>query len=364
MRRCVLRVILSLLFTACAYAQAALPVNVVHQIDQIVEQAREKDHLPAVSVAIAIHGEVVFKKAFGYADLENNVVATPETLFRTASIAKSMTAVGALELTDQGKLNLDVPIQKYCPAFPEKPWPITTRELLGHLAGIREYQNREIFSTVHYVNTIDGMSFFKNDPLLFEPGTKYAYTTFGYTVVGCVMEGASNEKYFEYMLEHVFRPAGMEHTFVDDVFTIVPHRASGYAFLNGRVINAPLTDSSYKIPGGGLVSTPEDLVKFGSAIMAGKLLKPQTVTEMWTPQKTRDGASTHYGMGWGKAELDGETIYAHSGSQPGTRTSLFVIPSRKMAFALMVNMDNVDAPGLNREIGEVVLKAMPPGRGQ
>src|SRR4051812_32709074 len=272
MRRCLPRVVLSLLFAACAYAQTALPVNVVHQIDQIVEQAREKDHLPALSVAIAMHGEVVFKKAYGYADLENNVAATTETLFRTASVAKPMTAVGALELAEQGKLNLDVPIQRYCPTFPEKPWPITARQLLGHLSGIRAYQNREIFSTVHYANTIDGMSFFKNDPLLFEPGTKYEYSTYGYTVVGCVIEGASNTRYFDYMMEHVFGRAGMEHTVVDDVYTIIPRRARGYTNLNGRVINAPLMDSSYKIPGGGLLSTAEDLVKFANAIMAGKLL--------------------------------------------------------------------------------------------
>ncbi len=282
-------VILSLFFSAIAYAQSSLPAAVVHQIDQVVEQAREKDHIPAVSIAVAERGVVVLKKAYGVADLENNVPATTESLFRTASIAKSMTAVGALQLVEEGKLNLDVPIQKYCPAFPEKPWPITTHELLSHTSGIREYQNQEIFSTVHYVNMIDGMSFFKNDPLLFEPGTKYAYTTFGYTVVGCVMEGASNEKYFDYMSEHVFKPAGMTHTFVDDVYTIVPHRVAGYSFINGRVINAPLMDSSYKLPGGGLVSTPEDLVHFASAVMMDKLLKPHTVNEMWTPTRLKDG---------------------------------------------------------------------------
>ncbi len=333
-----------------------LPAEVVRQIDGVVEQARTSEQLPGLSVAVAVNGQVVFKKAYGWADLENSVPATAESLFRTASVAKPMTAVGAMELVEQGKLDLDAPIQKYCPAFPQKPWTITTRELLGHLSGIRAYQNREIFSTVHYVNTIDGMSFFKDDPLLFEPGTKYSYTTYGYTVVGCVMEGASGEKYPEYMAEHVFKPAGMEHIAVDDVFTIVPHRVAGYEKLNGRVINASLMDSSYKIPGGGYVTTAEDLVKFASAVMLGKLLKPETITAMWTPQKTRDGKDTHYGMGWGKAELDGEVIYAHSGDQPGTRTSLFVIPSRKMAFAVMINMENVDAPELNRSIGKLVVK--------
>ncbi len=357
MRRLFLQCLLWMLMGAMASAQHTLAGSVVKQIDGIVEQARAKEHLPAVSVAVVANGQTIFKKAYGIADLENNLPATTESLFRTASVAKPMTAVGALELVEQGKLNLDAPIQKYCPAFPEKPWPITTRELLGHQSGIRAYENQEIFSTVHYANTIDGMSFFKNDPLLFEPGTKFAYTTYGYTVVGCVIEGASGQHYPEYMAEHVFKPAGMDHVVVDDVYTIVPRRVKGYQNLNGKVINAALMDSSYKIPGGGYVATAEDLARFGSAIMAGKLLKPETVTLMWTPQHTKDGSDTHYGMGWGNAELDGETIYAHSGDQPGTRTSLLVIPGRKMAFALMINMEQVDAPEINRNIAKAVVKA-------
>jgi serine beta-lactamase-like protein LACTB len=356
----IVHIFVLLVALSTALAAQSLSPEVIRQIDAVVEQARASEQLPGVSVAVAVNGQVVFKKAYGWADLENSVPATPESLFRTASVAKPMTAVGALELSEQGKLDLDAPIQKYCPAFPAKPWTITTRQLLGHLSGIRAYQNREIFSTVHYVNTVDGMSFFKDDPLLFEPGTKYAYSTYGYTVVGCVMEGASGERYPEYMAEHVFKPAGMDHIAVDDVFAIVPHRVRGYEKLNGKVINASLMDSSYKIPGGGYVTTAEDLAKFASAVMAGKLLKPETITAMWTPQRTKDGKDTHYGMGWGKADLDGETILAHSGDQPGTRTSLFAIPARKMAFAVMINMENVDAPELNRSIGKLVVKAYGP----
>lgn len=345
-----------LLAMACSALGQALPPEVVHEIDALVEHARVSEQLPAVSVAVASNGQIIFRKAYGLADLENDVPANPESLFRTASVAKPMTAVGALELAEQGKLDLDAPIQKYCPAFPTKPWPITTRELLGHLSGIRAYQNREIYSTVHYVNTVDGMSFFKDDPLLFKPGTRFFYTTFGYTVVGCVIEGASGEKYPEYMAEHVFKPAGMESIAVDDVYTIVPHRVRGYDKLNGKIINMPLNDTSYKIPGGGYVATAEDLVRFGSAVMSGKLLRPETVRAMWTPQKTSDGKPTNYGMGWGKGELDGDTIYAHSGGQPGTRTSLLLIPSRKLAFAVMINLEGVDAPELNRGVARLVLK--------
>ncbi len=351
-----------LLLVACSLAAQSLPSAAIRDIDALIERTRGAKQLPGVSVAIAVNGNLIFKKAYGFADLENSLPATPDSLFRTASVAKPMTAVGALELVEEHKLDLDVPIQKYCPAFPHKPWTITSRELLDHQSGIRAYQNQEMFSTVHYVNVTDGLSAFKDDPLVFEPGTKFLYSTYGYSVLGCVIEGASGEKFPEYMAQHVFAPAGMTHIFVDDVYNIVPHRVSGYDKLEGKVINAPLMDSSYKIPGGGFLATAEDLAKFGSAVMQGKLLRPDTLRLMWTSQKTRDGADTRYGLGWGKADLDGELIWAHSGDQPGTDTSLILIPARKMAFALMINMDKTEAPELNRGIARIAVKAFGPVR--
>lgn len=346
------------LISVPAFGQSSLPPSAAAQIDQIIDKARADQKIPAVSVAIVLKGHTIFRKAYGFADLENNLIATPDTLFRTASIAKPMTAVGALELVERGKLDLDAPIQRYCPQFPEKKWPITTRELLGHLGGIRWYEGKEPESTVHYSSTADGMIIFKNDPLVAPPGEKFTYSTYGYTVVGCVMEGASGEKYPEYMAQHVFRPAGMTHTFVDN-FAIIPHRVRGYEKdENGNVRNAALMDSSYKIPGGGFVSTPEDLVQFANAVMEDRLLKPQSVQMMWTSQKTSDGKLTNYGLGWGLADLDGIRIFAHTGDQQGTSTSIIVMPSRNYASILMTNMAGINAAGINREISSVVVQAM------
>jgi CubicO group peptidase (beta-lactamase class C family) len=173
-----------------------------------------------------------------------------------------------------------------------------------------------------------------------------------------VIEGASGEKYPQYMLDHVFRPAGMTHTFVDD-FSIIPHRASGYEKDKDTeaVRNAGLMDSSYKIPGGGFVSNAEDLVRFADAIMGGKLLKQQSVQMMWTSQKTNDGKETHYGLGWGIAELDGIRIFAHTGGQQGTSTSILVMPSREYASAVMINMQYVEAGEINRAISRIVMEA-------
>src|SRR3954447_10287789 len=201
---------LLLLSCACLAYQSADPTA---GVDAAVREFQAKTQAPAVTVAVAVDGKITYSKAFGMADVENDVKATPETLIRTGSIAKPITAAAAMTLVEAGKLDLDAPVQKYCPAFPQKQWAITTRELLTHPSGIRHYKEGEIESTKHYNSMSDGFTIFAADPLLFEPGTKFSYSTYGYTVAGCVIEGASGEKYFDYVREHVLLPAGMTHTF-------------------------------------------------------------------------------------------------------------------------------------------------------
>jgi CubicO group peptidase (beta-lactamase class C family) len=235
-------------------------------------------------------------------------------------------------------------VQKYCAPFPRKQWPITTRELLSHTAGIRHYHKGEVDNTQHYQHMPDGFAIFAADRLLFKPGTAYSYSTYGYTVVGCVVEGSSGEKFQDYVAEHVLKPAGMTHTFVDDVFEIVPHRARGYQKIDGQVRNAGLMDSSYKIPGGGYVTTAADLVRFAEALMDGRIVKPATLALMWTPLNL-PGVSdkpSHYGLGFGVLMVDGQKYVAHSGSQQGTSTSMAIVPEKHFAVAALANMDGVE----------------------
>jgi serine beta-lactamase-like protein LACTB, mitochondrial len=332
--------LLLLLAVGSALAQQIAKTDLAAQIDAVAAQRLEKQHIPAMTVAVASDGQLVYSKGFGSADLENAVPADADTLIRTGSIAKSITAAAAMTLVEAGKLDLDAPVQKYCPAFPKKNWTITTRQLLTHSSGIRHYKEGEVDSTRHYDSMSAGFAIFAADPLLFEPGTKFNYSTYGYTVVGCVIEGASGEKYFDYLRQHVLVPAGMTHTFVDDVFAIVPHRARGYNVEQGKVQNAGLMDSSYKIPGGGLVSTAADLVRFDSALMDGNLLKPETLAAMWTPTGLptyKDGKPSKYGMGFSVTIFDGQKRISHSGGQQGTSTYMAFFPAKRLAVAAMAN---------------------------
>jgi CubicO group peptidase (beta-lactamase class C family) len=326
-----------------ASAQASSPArDTLKSIDRIVGHELERQGLPGIQVAVGSKGRVVYSHAVGKADIENAVALTSASLIRTGSIAKSISAVAAMTLVEAGKLDLDAPVQTYCKEFPTKPWPITTRELLSHTSGIRHYRGTETENTNHYAKMADGFAIFANDSLLFQPGTHFSYTTYGYTVVGCVIEGASGRPYYDYVREHVLIPAGMTHTIVDDIFAIVPHRARGYHAHGDSLTNAGLMDGSYKIPGGGLVSTAEDLVHFGMALMSAKLLKRETREQMWTPMRVpqlEGGQPSTYGLGFEIVTVNGQKVVSHSGGQQGTTTQLVMIPGKSFAVATMANDD-------------------------
>jgi serine beta-lactamase-like protein LACTB len=331
------------------------------QIEKAASSFMAANSVPGISAAVVQDGELVWSEGFGMADLENFVPATSFTLFRLGSISKPITATAILQLSERGKLDLDAEVQKYCPAFPKKEWPITTRELLGHLGGIRHYNpdgkgDIPEDSAKHFSSMEDSLEIFAGDALVAKPGTKFHYSTYGYTVLGCVLEGAAAEKYMDYVKENVFDPARMAETRDDNFFAIVPHRSRWYHKDKAGVVdNAGVLDSSYKIPGGGLVSSAEDMARFEIAIMANKLLKPATRDLMWTPQKTADGSQNNYALGWGTEKKYGLALVEHTGGQQGTSTSIILVPERHAGIVVLANMDGVNSAALSTEILKIVL---------
>jgi serine beta-lactamase-like protein LACTB len=353
---------------------AVLAPETVKQLDAVITSEQAKLKIPGLSVAVASGGQVRYAKGFGFADLENNVAAKATTLFRTGSVAKLLTATAVMQLIEQGKLELDAPIQKYCQAFPGKNWPVTARQLLGHLAGVRHYKGgrKESYGTELFASIADSLRTFKDEPLLHEPGTKYEYSTYGYSVLGCAIEGASGRSYREYMQEAVFNPVGMALTRLDDQHLIIPNRARGYQLVNvamypplpaalkdqappGTVVNAALHDTSMKVPGGGLLSTAEDLARFVLALKRGALVKPATLEQMWTSQKTKDGKETGYGMGWQVSDNNGMKLVLHTGNQAGSSSYLSFSPDRGIVIVVMSNLQDARLDGIVRGIAQVML---------
>jgi CubicO group peptidase (beta-lactamase class C family) len=352
------------LITTSGSAQAQLSQTEIARLDSVVRAAVEEHQVVGLQVAVGIGDEVAWSSGYGMADLEHESPVTSETRFRTASISKWMTATAAMRLVEQGHLDLDAPVQQYCSAYPEKRWTVTTRNLLMHRAGVRHYwgANREprntpeerahlrelsdqerLWMSVRYTGVIRPLDRFKNDTLLFEPGTQYRYTSFGYRLVGCVLQGAGGAMYAELMDDLVFDPAGMTHTINDDAFAIIPGRARGYTRGDGGDLRrSRFRDVSENLPAGGHLSTATDLVSFALAYNAGRLVTPESIERMTAPPPGVDAGSNYYGFGVGVStaeQLGGRRILQHSGGQNGTRTLLALVPDAGVAVATMTNYE-------------------------
>lgn len=326
-----------------SYAEAPAQTRYAPAIEHarlLMRAMVEASGTPGISVAVGIDGEIVWSEGFGYADAENRVPVWEYTKFRIGSVSKPLTAAALAMLVEQGKLDLDAPVQRYVPSFPEKRWPITTRLVAGHLAGVRHYRDQEFLSKEHYDSVLEGLEIFQDDTLLFEPGTRFSYSSYGWNLISAVIEGASGEDFLSYMRENVFEPLGMLNTVADHTDSIIPHRTRFYdRNRDGRVLNAPFVDNSYKWAGGGFLSTPEDLVRFGLAYLGADFLKPETIELLWSSQRTLDGQETGYGVGWSVAAENGEVRMAsHGGGSVGGRTFLMILPEQKAVVAIVGNM--------------------------
>jgi serine beta-lactamase-like protein LACTB len=300
--------------------------------------------VPGFSVSVAIDGKIVYSEGFGYADLEERVPAWPTTKFRIGSVSKPLTSAALVKLVEEGKLDLDSPVQKYVPSFPDKGAVITPRMLAGHLGGIRHYKDGEPDSQKHYDTVLGGLERFQNDPLVVPPGTKFSYSSYGFNLLSAVIEAASGESFLETEQKLVFTPLGLLHTTADQPAQIIEQRARFYSGTKGKSIqNSQYVDNSYKWAGGGFLSTSEDLVRFGSALLKPGFLKAESLALLFTPQKTKDGNETRYGMGWfiGKSK-SGQKIYEHSGGSVGGSSELIVYPDSHLVVAFICNFSADD----------------------
>jgi serine beta-lactamase-like protein LACTB len=361
-----LAILIALFPGVCAAQNGKLSSGKLAKIDAAVNKFMASTHVPGVSVAVVENGEYEWGQGFGFADLENNVPTSEHTLFRLASISKSLTATAAMQLWERGRLDLDAPVQKYCPSFPQKPWPISTRQVLGHLGGIRHYKSGaqddpEVGNTKHFDDSVQaGLNFFKDDALVAQPGTSFHYSTQGYTLIGCVIEGASGAKYVDFVRQNVLAPAQMEQTQADNRFAIIPYRTRFYEKTeSGTVRNADFLDSSYKIPGGGWLSSAEDMAKFEVAILNDKLVRRTTRDLMWTPLKPSDGSTDTYGLGWTWGDENDHDVASvgHNGGQQGTSTTFAIVPERRAGVVVLTNMEGQPASDLAREILKILVAA-------
>jgi CubicO group peptidase (beta-lactamase class C family) len=352
-----LLVIVSLLASVSAVTQSRLA-----DVERLAAEGHKESGAPGMSIAVAAGNRLVWSQGFGLADAENDVPARANTVYRIASISKPIAATAVMQLAERGRVNIDDPVQKYVRTFPPKgDQTVTVRHLLTHTSGIRHYRAAgEMESRDRYESIEDALRIFKDDPLLFAPGTKYSYSTYGYNVLAGVVEATSGLAFETYLRTHVWAPAGMSATYFDHVGAIIPHRARQYVREGRTLMNAPYADLSNKWAGGGMLSTAEDLVRFHIALEEGKLLKPETLRQMYAPHRLSDGSESAYGLGWASwKDASGQAWIGHSGGATGGTTFLVRDPTRRLAVAVLCNVERAQGLGaLAERIAQAASKSL------
>jgi CubicO group peptidase (beta-lactamase class C family) len=308
------------------------------EFDKIIsEQFKSKE--PGCVALVAEKGKIIYEKAFGMADIQLNVPMKTDMVFRLGSISKQFTAISILQLMEKGKLNLQDRISTLITDFPAHGEKITLEHLLTHTSGIVNVTGMKNFGDIKRkdLSTVEVVDFFKNEPLEFEPGTKWSYSNSGYILLGYIIEKVSGMPFSKYLEENIFEPCQMTSSFLDDDAKIIRNRASGYAKKGDQTVNAEFI--SMKIPhgAGGIVSTVGDLYRWNRALLNHKLVTKSTLEMAFKRYKLTDGKETDYGYGWFFLNIQGHPTVEHGGGIDGFLTSSLYLPSEDIFVAVFSN---------------------------
>ena len=340
-------------------AQQAACAQRADELRRVIREVADKEHNVGLSVSIGASGRIVYSEGFGFADLEDSVPVTRRTRFTVASITKSFTGVALLLAAGRGTIDLDAPIQRYVPAFPEKPGaPITPRMLAAHLAGIRHWRNErtpELYAR-HFDNIEDILTLFANDSLVAPPGTAYNYSSYGYDLLGAALQRATGKAYQRVIADDLLGPLGLHDTRFDDVREVIPHRARHYTFYDlttfadlTQPMRVPDWDYSHNMAAGDILTTADDMVRFGDALTRPGLLTPSLLGLLYTRPRVGAIAST-VSFGFFVDSIAGGRRRIHNtGSNAGVQAGLYVYPDQRLVIAVISN-----TWGIGSRSGELV----------
>jgi len=365
-------------FILCVFAADA--ATLPNAVDAAMRDEMKRQELVGLAVGVIANGRVVYTQSYGWADREKKVPVTRKTMFRWASISKSLTALAAMQLWEKERLNLAADVRQLVPEFPAKAAPISARHLLCHQGGIVHYTNGKVVVTRRsyedanpFENVVLALDTFKESPVVNAPGEKFAYTTHGYILLSAAVERAGKQKFADQVRDRIAKPLGMKSLQPDYQWRDIPHRAVGYRKREGKIVPSTNTDVSWKLGGGGYISNIDDLAKFAVGLLQHKLVRKETALKMWTPQKLNNGQFTSYGLGFSIAQYhEGKlgkwqpvktdhpgpppiTLVGHGGSQEKTRTRLLIIPGQNVGVVVMTNSENGDSTKLAGRLIKVVL---------
>ncbi len=345
------------LFAFTSHAQQPARAALVARLDSIASAPVKAGRVAGMSVAVVRGGDTLLDKGYGLADLENDVPATPQTVYRIGSITKQFTSSAVMQLVQQGKIGLDDDITKYLPTYPEHGRHILVRHLLNPTSGIPSYTDvGPSFGRVarldlphdSLIATVD------HDSLMFEPGTHFYYNNTGYYLLGMILERVTGRKYGDYVQSTLFAPLGMTQTVYCSTAPIIRHRAQGYAREAEGFTNADYISMDLPFAAGSLCSTVGDLVKWTRALHGGQVVSAASFREMTTPVKLPSGRPMTYGYGLGVGSLGWHREVSHGGGINGFISQLAEFPDDSLTIVVLANT----APAPSAEVATALAAAV------
>lgn len=309
---------------------------------------------PGASVAIVSHGKVVFRKAYGFADVGQTVPAKPETNYRLASVTKQFTATAVLMLVDRGKLSLDSRLTEVLPGAPQYTRNITVRHLLTHTSGLVDYEDLIPDSQTVQVLDRDVLALLnKIDSVYFPPGAKYKYSNSGYALLALVVEAVSRQSFATFLKQQIFDPLGMDRTvaFEKGVST-VENRAYGYSKTETGFIQTDQSVTSAVLGDGGIYSSVEDLSRWDEELYNNRLLSSGLRQQSFIPATLSDGTSTKYGFGWNIEPYRNQFSVFHTGSTRGFRNAILRFPDRQITIIILTNRNEGEPIEIAKKIAD------------
>lgn len=303
----------------------------------------QENNIPSLSAAVGVNGKLVWSGVIGHADLDKKIVADSETQYRIGSISKSITASAVVRMSEKGLIDINAPFEQYVNDFSAGKAEYTIKQLLTHQAGIRHYNPgiAELFNSKEYTSTREAAAIVENAPLIFSPGAGFNYTTYGYTVLSLAMESAYSLPFEQIVVREVLSPAGMAATHQEKANAAeYQHLAAPYLLMGDTLIEAPDDNVSNKYAGGGYVSTPIDLVKFGNTLLGNEFLPAPAKAVLWTPVPLVNGTMNpeNYALGFRVGQDESGVFVHHGGKSNGGYSFLIIYPDTGITVAFASNM--------------------------
>lgn len=328
----------------------------IAKLDSICHVYADSNHYPGLAVGVSHVDFNPWLQTYGYANIEKKEVIDPQKhLFRIGSVSKLLTATALAGMVVDGEVNLDVPIATYYPTLPADKRKLTLRQLAGHTAGIRHYFGLEFYSNIPYKDVFEPLNVFIKDSLLFEPGTKYSYSTYGWTLLSAVMEKAAKKPFTQILYDRINKRLRINNLLPDHSDSTHYQRVGFYAWRDQQhILDAPVNNSN-KWAGGGLLCSPAELLYIGESLYNNRLVRPDQLDAFTTSLQLPDGTLTNYGVGFRiGTDDDGRRWFGHSGGSIGGTSMLLVFPEHDLAVITLINMTQAEMDGLAHKMAEAI----------